>query len=242
MVMSDNEVLVTTSWDDGHELDERLAGLLDRHGVAGTFYVAPRYASDGFKHVRAPALRSIAERFEIGGHTLTHPHLPRVHPDAAAREIADGKRAVEDMIGKEISSFAYPYGEYDQDHVSMVQAAGYTAARTTRRYTVEMGVRRFEMPTSVHAARYRRDLPRLLRQQPGPAGWRRWRNWDLLAQWLFDQVSEVGGMFHLWGHSWEIEAHGDWDRLDRFLAHASRRENVRFVTNGLLAETARPLR
>src|SRR5688500_11915407 len=35
--------IVTTSWDDGHPLDIRLAEMLARHGVAGTFYVPLRY-------------------------------------------------------------------------------------------------------------------------------------------------------------------------------------------------------
>ena len=26
-----------------------------------------------------------------------------------------------------------------------------------------------------------------------------------------------GGVFHLWGHSWELEAYGLWGALDRFL-------------------------
>ena len=33
--------IVTTSWDDGHKLDLKLAKLLKKYGVPATFYIAP---------------------------------------------------------------------------------------------------------------------------------------------------------------------------------------------------------
>ncbi|HMK63222.1 MAG TPA: polysaccharide deacetylase family protein [Acidimicrobiales bacterium] len=238
--MPDKTVLVTTSWDDGHELDVRLADLLDRYGLAATFYVAPRYHKiQGFRPLSPTSLVTIAERFEIGGHTLTHPHLPRLRPARAMDEILGGKHAVEDVIGREITSFCYPYGAYRPEHLPMVAEAGFTAARTSRRGSCAVRVHPLEMPTTVHAARYRRDTWSLLRGGPSiRRGWERWRNWDVHARILLDEAAGRGGMFHLWGHSWEIEAHDDWGRLERFLAHLSARENVQFVTNAELAVAA----
>ena len=36
---------------------------------------------------------------------------------------------------------------------------------------------------------------------------------------LFDRVLEEGGVFHLWGHSWELEQTGQWARLEEVLRH-----------------------
>ena len=33
--------VLTTSWDDGHRCDVRLARMLKEHGLKATFYVAP---------------------------------------------------------------------------------------------------------------------------------------------------------------------------------------------------------
>ena len=44
------------------------------------------------------------------------------------------------------------------------------------------------------------------------------RRWDNLAKVLFAQARERGEVFHLWGHSREIEEHNDWQRLEDFLA------------------------
>ena len=61
------------------------------------------------------------------------------------------------------------------------------------------------------------------------------RNWDDLAIDMFELIRARGGVFHLWGHSWEIDEQGDWDRLERVLRHVSGRQDVRYVTNGDLA-------
>ena len=34
------KTLITTSWDDGNKLDIKVAELLDKYGMKGTFYIA----------------------------------------------------------------------------------------------------------------------------------------------------------------------------------------------------------
>src|SRR5262249_40656948 len=64
---------------------------------------------------------------------------------------------------------------------------------------------------------------------------RRIVDWAALAIALFDEVHATGGVFHVWGHSWEIDQRHDWQRLERVLTHISRRDDVRYVTNSDLA-------
>ena len=56
----------------------------------------------------------------------------------------------------------------------------------------------------------------------------------------FDRCLDRGGVFHLWGHSWEIDARDDWRRLDRVLAYISGHPGVRYIRNGELGESLRP--
>ena len=35
------KTIVTTSWDDGHKLDLKLAALLKKYNIKGTFYISP---------------------------------------------------------------------------------------------------------------------------------------------------------------------------------------------------------
>ncbi len=59
----------------------------------------------------SPELRALADSgFEIGAHGLTHAALDALSPSAAEREIDDSKRALEDVVGRPVDVFAYPYG------------------------------------------------------------------------------------------------------------------------------------
>ena len=72
---------------------------------------------------------------EIGGHTRNHPILKVTEDDEALTEIVTGKRDIEDILGTEIRSFAYPNGrpgqDYDRRHAEMVRSAGFHQAVTT---------------------------------------------------------------------------------------------------------------
>jgi hypothetical protein len=81
------------------------------------------------------------------------------------------------------------------------------------------------------------NLVRLFR-----TGWT--RGWVEQTERLLAHVAETGGVFHLWGHSWEIEEHDLWDDLDRALAllgkyagDATYAGNAMSVTNGELCAT-----
>jgi len=46
---------------------------------------------------------------------------------------------------------------------------------------------------------------------------------------------ENGGIWHLWGHSKEIEDNNDWQQLERVLEYISlngKTNNAEFLTNG----------
>ena len=69
--------------------------------------------------------------FEFGSHTVTHPFLPDVGDTNLVREVRDSKQRLEDLLGVEIASFAYPYGGVDRRVRSAVIDAGYKQAFTT---------------------------------------------------------------------------------------------------------------
>jgi peptidoglycan-N-acetylglucosamine deacetylase len=234
--MHPGRVYVTTSWDDGHELDLRLASVLAAHGMAGTFYLSPqcREIPSG-KRLGPGAMRELAEGHEIGGHTLTHPRLTDLPAHEARSEILEGKDAIENSIGRSVTSFCYPYGAYAEGHPDMVRAAGYTVARTVDRFRTDPPTDLLRMGTTVHAYRHLADGPQVLRRARSPRqAVALWRNWDLLGRRMFEEVRSIGGVFHLWGHSWEIDANDDWQRLRSVLDELSDKDAV-FVTNGELA-------
>ncbi|MFZ0832470.1 MAG: polysaccharide deacetylase family protein [Mycobacterium sp.] len=238
---STKRVFVTTSWDDGHVCDRELAKLLEQHGLPGTFYIAQGNVE--LPHHERLCDREIADlacRFEIGGHTLTHRRLTSLPDDVARREIVDGKDVLEQVIGAPLHSFCYPGGQYRPRHTAMVRDAGFATARTVRRGVTDFSPR-YESHTTVHAYRHLVDGPAAIRLARG--NFRRaagvYCNWDVLATTMFDRVLHTGGVFHLWGHSWEIERNRDWGRLKRVFDYIGGRSDVNYIDNRALAAVAR---
>jgi peptidoglycan/xylan/chitin deacetylase (PgdA/CDA1 family) len=67
----------------------------------------------------------------IGAHTLTHPTLPAHDVMSKRAEIAGSKRACEDIAGRAVRHFSYPYGDRDTETVALVREAGFESALTT---------------------------------------------------------------------------------------------------------------
>ncbi|MBW0001551.1 MAG: polysaccharide deacetylase family protein [Verrucomicrobia bacterium] len=68
---------------------------------------------------------------DIGGHTVTHPHLDQIPLAQAREEIFAGKKKLEDTFGREVRHFAYPYGGLTPAVVDAVREAGFSTACTT---------------------------------------------------------------------------------------------------------------
>lgn len=68
---------------------------------------------------------------EVGAHTLDHVNLEKTPDDEARRQIAECKSKLEDMLGSEVTNFAYPYGGNLPIHREMCREAGYETATTT---------------------------------------------------------------------------------------------------------------
>jgi peptidoglycan/xylan/chitin deacetylase (PgdA/CDA1 family) len=76
---------------------------------------------------------------EIGAHTVEHPALAALSPTEQRKEVESSKRALEDVLGREVSLFSYPFGRgrrprrtYDRGTVSIVEGAGFAAACALR--------------------------------------------------------------------------------------------------------------
>lgn len=72
------------------------------------------------------------EGWEIGSHTLSHPHLPKLDDGDLHRELAESREACRRELGAPVRALAYPYGEFDDRVVAAASDAGYEAAATLR--------------------------------------------------------------------------------------------------------------
>ncbi|HYD78481.1 MAG TPA: polysaccharide deacetylase family protein [Paucimonas sp.] len=216
------------SIDDGHPSDMRAAELLAKHGLNATFYI-PIKNREGLDVLCSQAIRQLGEQFEIGSHTLDHRFLKDVRLPEARYQICEGKSRLEDLIGRQVHGFCYPGGKYRPEHIELVAAAGFSYARTTLNLCFDIGSRPFEMPTTVQFYPHERDVylrnfvrgGSWTRRQDGLRLALRHANWLARLYALFDHSFEHNGVFHLWGHSRDIDRFEAWDEFDRFLAYVA---------------------
>jgi hypothetical protein len=201
-------------------LDLRIADLLNKYSLRGTFYI-PGKAE---RAVMSPAeIRTIARSFELGAHTVHHVVLPEASDAVARREIFDSKKWIEDIAGKSCRAFCFPGGKFRGRHLRLLKEAGFQSVRTVellsrKSFREENGIR--VLPTTLQVfphtpAAYVRNLTKRFSFAGIGNLLRTYRSsWSRMAGALLDYISQHGGLFHLWGHSWEIEEQGLWSEVE----------------------------
>src|SRR5439155_1135405 len=134
MVNFGKGLTITTSWDDGHPMDLRVAELLTRYGLPGTFYVP---LSNSRPTLSTAEIRGLSQQFEIGAHTVNHVRLTALADSEAQEQVTDSKKQLEDILGKPCSIFCFPGGSYSKIHFRMLREAGFVGARTVKLLSLE---------------------------------------------------------------------------------------------------------
>ena len=135
------------TFDDAYANVLQAAPMLQRLGVHATIFAISSLADDGApmnvpelaaelvanpQHLATMTwddLRGLAESgFEIGAHTVTHPHLPALSDAELDRELGESRTQVEDQLGRPCRLLAYPFGEHDPRVQAASRRAGYAAA------------------------------------------------------------------------------------------------------------------
>jgi peptidoglycan/xylan/chitin deacetylase (PgdA/CDA1 family) len=86
---------------------------------------------------------------ELGGHTLSHPNLAACSEATRRREVADARARLEEISGRKLSWFAYPFGGrgcFDQASAESVSEAGFDGAVTLLPGTVGANSERYLLP------------------------------------------------------------------------------------------------
>jgi peptidoglycan/xylan/chitin deacetylase (PgdA/CDA1 family) len=235
---------ITTSWDDGHPSDGRLAGLLEKYDLKATFYI-PKI-NPGHRMMREQDILDLSRYFEIGGHTLRHVSLKKLPSYAAWEEIQGSYDWLRSLLGKDPVSFCPPYGEYTGRHLSLIREAGFKVIRTTELLSTRRssGV----LPTTLQVfdhprfTYFKHLLKRGRIQNLGlwcGSGFSA-NTFRLLDHYL-EHVILHGGCLHLWGHSWEIDHHRLWRRLETIFSIISHLPGFSYLENGQLEKTNSPV-
>jgi peptidoglycan-N-acetylglucosamine deacetylase len=230
-----SRLIVTTSWDDGSIQDLKLGELLMKYGIKGTFYI-PR-SSKRNTPMQKIDLLELSARHEIGAHTVNHAHLTLISRSEAKTEIDGSKLYLEDITGKKISMFCYPFGEFNEDTKQIVKASGFIGARTVKFNGLKDIPDPYEFGITTPASNHQSDESGEIARYSQAVSIKSLADWEIKAKLLFDLAIADGGIWHLWGHSWEIGDHNDWSKLERVLNYVSHRPGVLYASNGETIDT-----
>jgi peptidoglycan/xylan/chitin deacetylase (PgdA/CDA1 family) len=136
---SDKTVVIT--FDDGFaDFVDHALPVLTRHSLCATLYVVTGCIGStsswlegvgegdrpmmGWDDLEALAPAGI----EVGAHTHSHPQLDIINRSTAWDEISRSRAELEDRLGREIVSFAYPFGFHGPRVRALVERAGFRSA------------------------------------------------------------------------------------------------------------------
>lgn len=143
--LTDTRASVVITFDDGYLDNYREAApLLRQYRLPALIYLSAdfadqrashrRYQSDERLHMNWDEIGELQREglVRFGSHTCSHPMLSELRDVDSRREIVDSKRRLEDKLGAEVTSFAYPNGNYGPREVEYVAQAGYRHAVTVK--------------------------------------------------------------------------------------------------------------
>ena len=228
--------IITTSWDDGHPADHRIAELLDKYHLPGTFYIP--LTNQEHDVMPESEIVSLSKKFEIGAHTVNHIRINKVSNELFDAEIKGSYVWLKQLLGEAPTSFCFPGGIYNKEAVDYAIQTGFKIIRTTELLNPWIEKNELLVPTTLQVyphssfTYYKHLVKRvkinslLLYMKSGNVS-----DLQKLLKYYLDYVQEHGGCFHLWGHSWEIEENNLWHTLEDMFNALSDIEGMTYINN-----------
>lgn len=168
---------LAVTFDDGHANNAAALDALACEGLKATLYMTSGFLGrSGMLTSSQLAALAQAGPFEIGAHSVTHPRLDELDPARLDAEITHSRDRIEQLCGRRVSSFAYPYGAYDRAVRQAVADAGFSSAAAVKNalsHTRDdpLAIARWTVGAKTSAT----EIARVLEGEGLPLAWRRER-------------------------------------------------------------------
>ncbi len=201
---------VTFSYDDGQIFDRRLVAMFNEYGLKGTFHLNTG-TLDGDIFISSSEVKSLYEGHEVACHGVTHAyptHLTRIQ---MLHEYYDDRLRLEELTGDLVRGCSYAFGEYDDAVIETLKSVGIVYSRTvqsTGGFRLPQDFLKWT-PTCRHSDAF-----------------------DGLAQHFLGLPFYIHRpLLYIWGHSFEFDREGNWDKMEQFCKDISDDPDVWYATN-----------
>lgn len=214
---------LTFSYDDGTIYDKKLVSLLKKYDMKATFNLNSGLLGQkehrmingintDFSQIEPWEVKTVYADQEVASHTVNHSSIVGLSQNMGAAEVLKNKQRLEELTGRPVRGFAYPYGSYNELAEEILSACGIEYARTadsSNDFDIPQDFLEWH-PTCHH------DAPELLK----------------LAENFCNNDSLQPQLFCIWGRSYEFAQKDNWQVLEEFMKYVSDyREKIWFATS-----------
>lgn len=202
-------IRVAQCWDDGVTTDVRLTDILRKHHAKATFNLcigkhgkvrtdwSRPYKGTPVAFLAEDELLEVYDGFQVANHSQNHCNLAALDEQTARRELIQGKDGLEQLFGKAVLGFVYPFGKLNDSTAELVAETGHSygrlATKGSERFSISDGAYRLS-PTC---------------QFSSQTFWRRY------------EEAKPDGVFYFWGHSYEMVTEEKWSAFERMIEQLS---------------------
>ena len=120
VVMPEKPIVIT--FDDGYEDNYSYAfPILKKYNFKATIFMVGVNIDAQERLSKKQMLEMSQYGIEFGSHSITHSSLISLNQKELIKEIKNSKKQIEKVIKKEVSLFAYPYGDYNLNVLESTQ-------------------------------------------------------------------------------------------------------------------------
>lgn len=212
---------LTLSYDDGVKPDVKLADIMLKYGLKGTFNLNSAQfgkSEADFRLTKTQAKKLYSNsNFEVAVHGAEHLDLTMASNEQALLDLLLDKQALEKTFNTIMVGMAYAYGTYNDRVVELVKNCNIKYARTVN-------------------STFNFNLPQNFLTWHPTAHHNNENLMQLLNEFLSDEKSNVfcfnePKLFYLWGHSYEFDDDNNWAVIEEFAKQAGNRSDVWYATN-----------
>lgn len=219
---------VTFSYDDAIKEDIQLAALFDKYNLKATFNLNSH--GIGGAHLTPEEIQTcLLERgHEIAVHGASHLAPGKLRPIEGIREVLECRTELENMFGIIVRGMAYPNSGITVFENGMTY-------ETVKNYLQQLDIayartlagdnNRFELPNDWHAwmPNAHHDNEKIFEYMEEFVG--------IVNDESVYYAARQPRMFYIWGHSYEFERNGNWDRMEEICKRLAGREDSWYATN-----------